>query len=139
MKYAFTAAAAAVICAAAFAGCGREPADTAEPSPAETVSFEAEPTIDAENAVSSEVFETPVDKNELLGSWVNDENSVSIRFNSDGTYINDPIEGHYTLSGNTLTLTYDSGDVSEDYLAGFRSGQLVLVRGDMQLIFDRSE
>lgn len=141
MKHIFTAAAAAVIFAALLTACGgNDNSDTsAETSPSATAESSAEPeaTINAEDAVSADVFETPVEENRLLGMWVNEENSVSIQFNDDGTYVNDSIEGDYTLDGNTLTLTYYGGEVSEDYSVGFRNDQLVLVRDDFQLIFDK--
>lgn len=141
MKHIFTAAAAAVIFAALLTACGgNDNSDTsAETSPSVTAESSAEPeaTINAEDAVSADVFETPVEENRLLGMWVNEENSVSIQFNDDGTYVNDSIEGDYTLDGNTLTLTYYGGEVSEDYSVGFRNDQLVLVRDDFQLIFDK--
>lgn len=143
MKHIFTAAAAAVIFAALLTACGgNDNSDTsAEMSPSATAESSAEPeaTINAEDAVSADVFETPVEENRLLGMWVNEENSVSIQFNDDGTYVNDSIEGDYTLDGNTLTLTYYGGEVSEDYSVGFRNDQLVLVRDDFQLIFDKKK
>lgn len=141
MKHIFTAAAAAVIFAALLTACGGNDnsGTSAETSPSATAESSAEPeaTINAEDAVSADVFETPVEENRLLGMWVNEENSVSIQFNDDGTYVNDSIEGDYTLDGNTLTLTYYGGEVSEDYSVGFRNDQLVLVRDDFQLIFDK--
>lgn len=141
MKHIFTAAAAAVIFAALLTACGvNDNSDTsAETSPSATAESSAEPeaTINAEDAVSADVFETPVEENRLLGMWVNEEISVSIQFNDDGTYVNDSIEGDYILDGNTLTLTYYGGEVSEDYSVGFRNDQLVLVRDDFQLIFDK--
>lgn len=93
----------------------------------------------AEHAVNQAVFETPVEGNSIIGTWIDEENSASIQFNNDGTYVNDSIEGDYTLDGNTLTLSYYGGSVVEDYQIGFKDNLLVLVRGDMQLIFDKSE
>lgn len=93
----------------------------------------------AESAVSNDVFETPIDENELLGKWVNDENSVTIEFFDDGTFINDPIDGTYTYNDNTLTLTYGGDQVVEEYAAGIHDGQLVLVRDDFQIILDKAE
>ena len=126
---------------AALTGCGGSDAENAaEPSPAATAdTVDPQATVDAQIAVSSEVFETPVEVSGITGQWVNEENSVSIRFNEDGTYVNDSIEGSYVLDGNTLTLNYYGGEVSEEYSIGLRDGRLVLVRGDLQLIFDKTE
>lgn len=107
--------------------------DSSEPTPTPS------PDTSVQTAVSQEVFETPVETNELLGKWVNEENSVSIEFFDDGTYVNDSIEGTYTHEDNTLTLTYGGGAVVEEYSAGLRDGQLVLVRDDFQIILDKAE
>lgn len=107
--------------------------DNSEPTPTPASN------TSVQTAVSEEVFETPVETNELLGKWVNEENSVSIEFFDDGTYVNDSIEGTYTHEDNTLTLTYGSGAVVEEYSAGLRDGQLVLVRDDFQIILDKAE
>lgn len=107
--------------------------DNSEPTPTPASN------TSVQTAVSEEVFETPVETNELLGKWVNEENSVSIEFFDDGTYVNDSIEGTYTHEDNTLTLTYGGGAVVEEYSAGLRDGQLVLVRDDFQIILDKAE
>lgn len=107
--------------------------NNADPSPSPS----ADTSI--QTAVSQDVFETPVETSELLGKWINDENSVSIEFFDDGTYVNDSIEGTYTHEDNTLTLTYGGGAVVEEYSAGLRDGQLVLVRDDFQIILDKAE
>lgn len=107
--------------------------DNSEPTPTPASN------TSVQTAVSQEVFETPVETNELLGKWVNEENSVSIEFFDDGTYVNDSIEGTYTHEDNTLTLTYGGGAVVEEYSAGLRDGQLVLVRDDFQIILDKAE
>lgn len=107
--------------------------DNSEPTPTPASN------TSVQTAVSQEVFETPVETNELLGKWVNEENSVSIEFFDDGTYVNDSIEGTYTHGDNTLTLTYGGGAVVEEYSAGLRDGQLVLVRDDFQIILDKGE
>lgn len=107
--------------------------DNSEPTPTPASN------TSVQTAVSQEVFETPVETNELLGKWVNEENSVSIEFFDDGTYVNDSIEGTYTHGDNTLTLTYGGGAVVEEYSAGLRDGQLVLVRDDFQIILDKAE
>lgn len=107
--------------------------DSSEPTPTPASN------TSVQTAVSQEVFETPVETNELLGKWVNEENSVSIEFFDDGTYVNDSIEGTYTHEDNTLTLTYGGGAVVEEYSAGLRDGQLVLVRDDFQIILDKAE
>ena len=107
--------------------------DSSEPTPTPASN------TSVQTAVSEEVFETPVETNELLGKWVNEENSVSIEFFDDGTYVNDSIEGTYTHEDNTLTLTYGGGAVVEEYSAGLRDGQLVLVRDDFQIILDKAE
>lgn len=107
--------------------------NNADPSPSPS----ADTSI--QTAVSQDVFETPVETGELLGKWINDENSVSIEFFDDGTYVNDSIEGTYTHEDNTLTLTYGGGAVVEEYSAGLRDGQLVLVRDDFQIILDKAE
>ncbi len=107
--------------------------DNSEPTPTPASN------TSVQTAVSQEVFETPVETNELLGKWVNEENSVSIEFFDDGTYVNDSIEGTYTHEDNTLTLTYGGGAVVEEYSAGLRDGQLVLVRDDFQIILDKGE
>lgn len=109
--------------------CGNNAAPS--PSPSADTSIQT--------AVSQDVFETPVETSELLGKWINDENSVSIEFFDDGTYVNDSIEGTYTHEDNTLTLTYGGGAVVEEYSAGLRDGQLVLVRDDFQIILDKAE
>lgn len=107
--------------------------NNADPSPSPS----ADTSI--QTAVNQDVFETPVETSELLGKWINDENSVSIEFFDDGTYVNDSIEGTYTHEDNTLTLTYGGGAVVEEYSAGLRDGQLVLVRDDFQIILDKAE
>lgn len=107
--------------------------DSSEPTPTPASN------TSVQTAVSQEVFEAPVETNELLGKWVNEENSVSIEFFDDGTYVNDSIEGTYTHEDNTLTLTYGGGAVVEEYSAGLRDGQLVLVRDDFQIILDKAE
>ena len=111
--------------------CGSNADTESSPTPSADVSVQT--------AVSQEVFEVPVETNELLGKWVNEENSVSIEFFDDGTYVNDSIEGTYTQEDNTLTLTYGGGAVVEEYSAGLRDGQLVLVRDDFQIILDKAE
>lgn len=111
--------------------CGNNADTDPSPSPSADTSIQT--------AVSQDVFETPVETSELLGKWINDENSVSIEFFDDGTYVNDSIEGTYTHEDNTLTLTYGGGAVVEEYSAGLRDGQLVLVRDDFQIILDKAE
>lgn len=129
----------------AMTSCGGNDTNEAETSSAtaavesETSETAASTEYAAEHAVNQEVFETPVESSSIVGTWVDEENSASIQFNDDGTYVNDSIEGDYTLNGNTLTLSYYGGSVVEDYQIGFKDNQLVLVRGDMQLIFDKSE
>ena len=135
MKKLFAAAAAFMMCAA-LAACGGG-GDDAEPTASPTATPDG--VISSSEAVSKEVFETPVENDRILGSWVNEENSVSIVFNDDGTYVNDSIEGDYTLDGNTLTLSYYGGEVVEDYSVGFSGDRLVLVRDDLQLIFEKTE
>lgn len=129
----------------AMTSCGGNDTNDAD-TPSATATVESEPSetaaateYAAEHAVNQEVFETPVEGSSIVGNWVDEENSASIQFNDDGTYVNDSIEGNYTLNGNTLTLSYYGGTVIEDYQIGFKDNQLVLVRGDMQLIFDKSE
>ena len=133
--FAFVAVIAICMTASACGGSSEETGETSEPVSAS----EAVETAAARDAVNQQVFETPVESSSIIGKWQNDENSVSIEFKGDGTYVNDSIEGTYTLNGNTLTLTYYGGEVSEDYSIGFLGEQLVLVRDDMQLIFERSE
>lgn len=126
-----------VLVIGAMTSCGNDTSESTTASqPTETA---ASTEYAAEHAVNQEVFETPVEGNSIIGTWVDEENSASIQFNDDGTYVNDSIEGDYTLNGNTLTLSYYGGTVTEDYQIGFKDNQLVLVRGDMQLIFDKSE
>lgn len=126
-----------VLVIGAMTSCGNDTSESTTASqPTETA---ASTEYAAEHAVNQEVFETPVEGNSIIGTWVDEENSASIQFNDDGTYVNDSIEGDYTLNGNTLTLSYYGGTVTEDYHIGFKDNQLVLVRGDMQLIFDKSE
>lgn len=120
------------------AGCGSN-ANTEQTSTEAPTSEVSEAPIAAQSAVNQEVFETPVADDQLLGKWVNEENSVSIEFFDDGTYVNDSIEGTYTHEDNTLTLTYGGGAVVEDYSVGIRDGQLVLVRDDFQIILDKEE
>lgn len=120
------------------AGCGSN-TNTEQTSPEAPTSEVSEVPVAAQSAVSQEVFETPVTDDQLLGKWVNEENSVSIEFFDDGTYVNDSIEGTYTHEDNTLTLTYGGGAVVEDYSVGIRDGQLVLVRDDFQIILDKEE
>ena len=135
-----------VLVIGAMTSCGGNDTNEAETSSA-TAAVESETSETAssteyaavEHAVNQEVFETPVEGSSIVGTWVDEENSASIQFNDDGTYVNDSIEGNYTLNGNTLTLSYYGGSVVEDYQIGFKDNQLVLVRGDMQLIFDKSE
>ena len=130
------AAAALLSLAVSLTACGGS--GEAQPSPSPTASSSSGP-VSSKEAVSSEVFETPVENSAITGTWLNDENSVSITFNEDGTYVNDSIEGNYTLSGNTLTLTYYGGEVTGDYSIGFLDNRLVLVRDDLQLIFEKAE
>lgn len=120
------------------AGCGSN-TNTEQTSTEAPTSEVSEVPVAAQSAVSQEVFETPVTDDQLLGKWVNEENSVSIEFFDDGTYVNDSIEGTYTHEDNTLTLTYGGGAVVEDYSVGIRDGQLVLVRDDFQIILDKEE
>lgn len=120
------------------AGCGSN-TNTEQTSTVAPTSEVSEVPVAAQSAVSQEVFETPVTDDQLLGKWVNEENSVSIEFFDDGTYVNDSIEGTYTHEDNTLTLTYGGGAVVEDYSVGIRDGQLVLVRDDFQIILDKEE
>lgn len=120
------------------AGCGSN-ANTEQASTEAPTSEVSEAPVAAQSAVNQEVFETPVADDQLLGKWVNEENSVSIEFFDDGTYVNDSIEGTYTHEDNTLTLTYGGGAVVEDYSVGIRDGQLVLVRDDFQIILDKEE
>lgn len=137
MKKLFAAAAAIALCAS-LAACGGSGEEQPSAAPTATPDHTSAP-LSAEEAVSSEVFETPVETESIIGTWVNDEDSVSITFNDDGTYVNDSIEGDYTLNENTLTLTYYGGEVTEDYSIGFIGDELVLVRDDLQLIFVKSE
>ncbi len=133
--FAFIAVIALCMTASACAGSSQEAGEGTET----TEASQSVETAAARVAVNQQVFQTPVESSSIIGKWQNDENSVSIEFKDDGTYINDSIDGTYTLTENTLTLTYYGGEVTEDYSIGFLDDQLVLVRDDMQLIFDRSE
>ncbi len=135
MKKLFAAAAALSLCVS-LSACGGNGEEQPSASPAASPSSGP---VSSREAVSSEVFETPVENTGIIGTWENDENSVSITFNDDGTYVNDSIEGNYTLDKNTLTLTYYGGEVTEDYSIGFLDDRLVLVRDDLQLIFEKAE
>lgn len=116
--------------------CEKDGNTVSSPEPTQTaVSSDAE----IADAVNQEVFKTPVEKDQLIGNWKNDELSVTLEFLDDGTFINDSLEGSYSHDGNNLTLTYAGGQVTEDYSLGISNGKLVLVRDDFQIILDKAD
>ena len=114
-------------------GCGRNSGNI---EPANPPAAEEQSNV-SDGAVSQDIFETPVEKSKLLGMWYNEENSASIQFNEDGTFINDSIEGTYKTEANKVFLTYYGGEVTDEYNMGFMGDKLVLTADDFQMIFDK--